>query len=296
MLIAQFSDIHLKPNGMLAYDVADTLTALKRTIDHINSLYPQPDVIIGTGDLADEGAPEAYELLSCLLAQLKSPLYLLPGNHDHKIRLQNAFPDHRYLRQTVTENGYFYICYAIDTYPIRLVGIDTATPGRHGGDLGPERLHWLENILSQKPHQPTVIFMHHPPFATAIGHMDKSGFEGRKGFEHLIQNHPQVERILCGHLHRPIFRCFGGTIASVCPGIGMQLKLDLRPEAPSGFVMEPPAIMLHMSNSLWDEDPVLLTHISLIEEKKGQFGGFHPFFKVVNPELNSSEEKNGGRS
>ncbi len=283
MLIAQFSDLHLKAGGMLAYDVADTLTALKRTIDHINSLDPQPDVIIGTGDLVDEGAQEAYGLLSGLLAQLKSPFFLLPGNHDHKTRLQNAFPDHKYLRQTITENGNCFICYTIDTYPIRLVGIDTATPGRHGGNIGTERLHWLENILDQEPHKPTIIFMHHPPFATAIGHMDKDVFEGRMDFEHLVQKNPQIERIVCGHLHRPIFRRFGGTIASVCPGIGMQISLDLRPEAPSGFVMEPPAIMLHLLDSFWGEDPVLLTHISLIEERDGQFGGFHPFFNVVNP-------------
>ncbi len=283
MLIAQFSDLHLKAGGILAYDVADTLTALKRTIAHINALDPRPDVIIGTGDLVDEGAQEAYELLSGLLAQLKSPVFLLPGNHDHKIRLQNAFPDHKYLRQTVTENGCFYICYTIDSYTIRLVGLDTATPGRHGGNLGPERLHWLDSVLSAAPRQPTVIFMHHPPFATAIGHMDKDGFEGRKDFEHVVQKHSQIERIVCGHLHRPIFRRFGGTIASVCPGIGMQIALDLRSEAPSGFIMEPPAIMLHLLDRFWDEDPVLLTHISLVEEKEGQFGGFHPFFNVVNP-------------
>ncbi|MDX2511113.1 MAG: phosphodiesterase [Desulfobacterales bacterium] len=283
MLIAQFSDLHLKAGGLLAYDVADTLSALKRTIDHINSLDPQPDVIIGTGDLVDEGAPEAYELLSGLLALLKSPFFLLPGNHDHKIRLQNAFPDHKYLRQTVMENGCFYICYTIDSYPIRLVGLDTATPGRHGGSLGPERLHWLDSVLSRDPSQPTIIFMHHPPFASAIGHMDKDGFEGRKDFEHLVQKHSQIERIVCGHLHRPIFRRFGGTIASVCPGIGMQIALDLRPEAPSGFIMEPPAVMLHLLDRSWDEDPVLLTHISLVEEKEGQFGGFHPFFNIVNP-------------
>lgn len=283
MLIAQFSDLHLKAGGLLAYDVADTLASLKRTIDHINSLDLQPDVIIGTGDLVDEGAQEAYDLLSGLLAQLKSPVFLLPGNHDHKIRLQNAFPKHKYLRQTVTENGNFYICYTIDDYPIRLVGLDTATPGRHCGNLGPERLHWLDTVLSQDPSRPTVIFMHHPPFATAIGHMDKDGFEGRKEFESLVQKHPQIERIVCGHLHRPIFRRFGGTVATVCPGIGMQIALDLSPEAPSGFIMEPPAIMLHLLDSSWDEDPVLLTHISIIEEKQGQFGGFHPFFNVVNP-------------
>jgi 3',5'-cyclic-AMP phosphodiesterase len=127
-----------------------------------------------------------------------------------------------------------------------------------------------------------VIFMHHPPFATGIGHMDGELFAGREEFARIIASHPNVERVLCGHIHRPVFRRFAGTVAAVCPGIGMQLVLDLRQEAPSAFVLEPPAMLLHLWNDLWDE-PSLLTHISIIETQPGQYGGPHPFFGVVSP-------------
>src|SRR3546814_16627066 len=88
--------------------------------------------------------------------------------------------------------------------------------------------------------------MHHPPFITGIAHMDAIGLlEGAAELEQIVAAHPNVERILCGHLHRTIFRRFGGTVASTCPGPAHQGALDLRPDGPSAFVMEPPGLHLH---------------------------------------------------
>jgi 3',5'-cyclic AMP phosphodiesterase CpdA len=282
MLIAQISDFHLKPEGVLAYDAADTAKLLARAVDHLNSLHPIPDLVLVTGDLVDEGAAESYTLLKRLLSPLKLPLFIVPGNHDHKGKLRDTFPEHKYLNQTLQEDGEHYICFTIEEFPVRMIGLDTVTPGEHGGGLGDKRLAWLDLTLADRPEAPTVIFMHHPPFASAIGHMDKELFSGRKELVRIIRKYQQVERILCGHVHRPVFRRFAGTIANICPGIGMQLVLDLRVEAPSAFIMEPPAIMLHIWTNLWGE-PALLTHISVIEEQPGQYKGPHPFFGVVSP-------------
>ena len=79
-----------------------------------------------------------------------------------------------------------------------------------------------------------------------------------------------------------MFRRFAGTCACVCPGIGMQLVLDLRKEAPSEFILEPPGVMLHFWADLWDEKS-FLTHISIVENYPGNYGDPHPFFDVVSP-------------
>jgi Icc-related predicted phosphoesterase len=171
----------------------------------------------------------------------------------------------------------------VENYSVRFIGLDTSTPGKHGGKLGPGRLAWLEQTLAKRPKVPTIIFMHHPPFASAIAHMDNDGFEGRRELGNLIEKYPNIDRLLCGHIHRAIVRRFGGTIAAVCPGIGMQLVLDFRAESPSAFIMEPPAIMLHFLANPWDDDSSLLTYISVIEERPMQYGGSHPFFDEVFP-------------
>lgn len=282
LVIAQISDFHLKPPGALAYGVADTAIALRRAVDHLNRLVPLPHAVLVTGDLVDEGAPASYRVLREILIGLRMPFFMVPGNHDHKGGLCAAFPDHRYLDGLAEADGRRALCYCIEEFALRLVGLDTVIPGEHGGGLNPGRLAWLDRVLSERPTAPTLVFMHHPPFASGIGHMDGEPFIRRDELAGLLRRHPQVERITCGHIHRAISRRFAGTVATVTPGIGMQLDLDLRPEAPSVFVMEPAGFLVHVWTDLWG-DPTLLTHVGTIPERPGQYGGPHPFFDVVSP-------------
>ncbi len=282
MLIAQISDFHLKPQGALAYNVADTAASLKCAVRHINHLRPLPDVVLITGDMADDGALESYQVLRKILESLEPAFFMVPGNHDHKEHLRAVFPEHAYLNGFMEPDGKRAVCYAVEHFPLRLVGIDTVIAGEHGGGLNPGRRSWLDAVLSRKPAAPTAIFMHHPPFASGIGHMDKDVFAGREELAAIIAKHPQVERLMCGHIHRAVCRRFAGTIATVCPGIGMQLVLDLQEESPAAFILEPPALILHVFTELWGEK-TLLTHVGIIPDSPDQYGGVHSFFDVVSP-------------
>ena len=283
MLIVQISDFHLLPRGELAYQAADTASALGKVVDHINGLVPIPDVVIVTGDVADGGRLDSYHLARELLAHLEMPVFIVPGNHDHKGRMAKVFSDHSYLRPNPGSSIGDFICYTIEEFSVRLIALDTVTPGDHGGGLGPRRLAWLEATLLERPDVPTLIFMHHPPFPSAVGHMDLEPFKHRKDLSKLIQCHSQVERLTCGHIHRSISLRFGGSVATVCPGVGMQIPMDLRPEAPSGFILGPAGILVHCFNDSWEDLPILLTHCDLVEDFQGQFGTFNPFFNVENP-------------
>ncbi len=283
MLIVQISDFHLLPRGELAYKAADTASSLRKVVDHINGLLPAPDVVIVTGDVADGGRLDSYQLARELLAPLEMPVFMVPGNHDHKGRMAKVFSEHSYLRPNPGNPIGDFICYTIEDFPVRLIALDTVTPGDHGGGLCPRRLAWLDTTLLERPDVPTLIFMHHPPFPSAVGHMDLEPFKHRKDLSKLIQCHPQVERLTCGHIHRSISLRYGGSVATVCPGVGMQIPMDLRPEAPSGFILSPAGILVHCFNDSWADSPMLLTHFDLVEDFQGQFGTFNPFFDVENP-------------
>src|SRR2546426_4627811 len=152
---------------------------------------------------------------------------------------------------------------------LRIVAIDTVIPGEDGGRLDDERLAWLEKILSLRRDKPTLLIMHHPPFPTLIGHMDRIGLSGSGALARVIARHPQGERVLCGHLHRPIQFRFAGTIASTCPSPAHQVALDLAPDAASAFRMEPPAFQLHA----WRKGVGVVSHTAYI----GDFAGPYPF-------------------
>jgi len=263
MLIAQITDTHIKPEGALAVQRVDTAASLARAVDHILHLETSPDLVFATGDLVDAGSPEEYERLRRLLAPLPMPVYLIPGNHDDRDALAAAFPDHAYLPR-----GGRFIQYVVEGYPVRLIALDTLVPGQVGGLLCAERLGWLAARLAETPVRSTVIFMHHPPFVTGIARMDAHGLANTGEFAELIGRHRHVQRIVCGHLHRPIQALVGGTLATTAPSTAHQVALDLEDE-PLAFTMEPPACQLHV----WSAETGLVTHTSYI----GQFDGPYLF-------------------
>jgi 3',5'-cyclic AMP phosphodiesterase CpdA len=264
MIIAQISDMHIRPDGRLAYRRVDTAWFLTRCVEQLSRMTPRPDIVLATGDLVDSGHPDEYRRLRELLAPLTMPVYLIPGNHDQREALVSEFADHAYLPR-----GGAFLHYVLEDYPLRLIGLDTILPGQTGGLMCEERVAWLAARLEEAPERPTVIFMHHPPFRTGIAHMDRVGLDGAQAMGAVVQRHPQVERVLCGHLHRPIQLRWHGTVVLTSPSTAHQVVLDLREEAPSAFAMEPPAFLVHV----WHEGTGLLTHTSYV----GEYPGPYPF-------------------
>jgi len=273
MIIAQLSDPHIIAPGMLfrapvgvtadgkrvSRDI-DTAAHLGRAVAAVNALVPRPDIAVVTGDLVDHGAPEEYDHLQSILAPLAMPVFVIPGNHDARAPLRAAFRDAGYLPR----DGFLH--YAIDDYPVRLIGLDTLVPDKHFGALCGERLGWVHAALAARPDRPTVILMHHPPFATGIDFMDRDRFDGAAALAAIIARHPQVERILCGHLHRAIDCRFAGTVAGTAPSTAHQIRLDLSPEARLSFVFEPPGYQLH----LW-RDGGLVSHTAVLGDWPGPY-------------------------
>jgi 3',5'-cyclic-AMP phosphodiesterase len=263
MLIAQISDMHVKADGELLYRRIDTAGYLERAVTHVNALDPRPDLVIATGDLVEGGKPEEYARLKRLLAPLAMPVHLIPGNHDARDALREVFPDHAYLPRTG------FLQYTIEDQPVRLIALDTLVPGKGYGALCAERLDWLEARLAESD-RPTILFMHHPPFDCGIDAFDGMKLnEGGEQLSALVRRHDNVERVMCGHVHRPIQVRWAGTMASIAPSTAHQATLDLHDKAPLSMTMEPPGLALH----LWRPGIGLVTHVSYI----GTYDGPSPF-------------------
>ena len=242
MLLCQISDMHIVRAGTLAYGKVDTPRMLERCVRQILALPRRPDALVATGDLTDHGAPEEYGLLAELLAPLAMPVYLAAGNHDERRALRAAFPDQPHLRG---DDG--FVQYVIEDGPVRLVVLDTVIPGRDGGELCARRLQWLDRTLAADD-RPTIVAQHHPPLTTGLRMMDRQSLANPDAEAALLRRHPQIERVICGHYHRPIQARFGGTLASVCPSTAQQLVLDLAPEAELRLTDEPAGFHLHYWN------------------------------------------------
>ena len=269
MLLAQITDLHIKRPGRLAYRKVDTSAYLRACIGKLNALRPCPDAVIITGDLADFGGVEEYRSLRGMLSALTMPYYLVVGNHDDRKALRAAFPDHAYLRGDSE-----YVQYTVDLGPLNLIALDTQDPPHSGGRLDGGRLDWLTSQLARYGGRSILIAMHHPPFVCGIGHMDAQGLDAHdaQALEHIVGAHSNIERLICGHVHRPIFTRFGGTIASICPSPSHQVAYDLAPGGPSAFVLEPPAFHVHARiGTRW------ITHTVYVDD----YGGHYPFYDAA---------------
>ena len=263
MLIVQISDPHVKREGELLYGRIDTQSFLERAVAHVNGLDPRPDIALVTGDLVDKAAPAEYANLKRLLSRLEIPFYLIPGNHDARDALREAFPEHTYLPQAG------FLQYVLDDQPLRLIALDTLVEGKGHGALCDERLDWLETRLKESD-RTTLLFMHHPPFDVGIAPLDAARLlEGGDRLETLVRAHGNIERVLCGHVHRPIQVRWAGTMASIAPSTAHQASLDLREGAKLSMTMDPPGVALH----LWRPGTGLVTHVSYV----GSYEGPRPF-------------------
>ncbi|HKM62691.1 MAG TPA: phosphodiesterase [Acidisphaera sp.] len=259
MIIAQLTDLHVRPRGEACYRVVETNMLTERAFRAVARLRPTPDVVLITGDVTDCGLPDEYALLKEMLARHLPHAYLIPGNHDRRANMIEA------LGCPVAETG--FIDYVIDAGPVRVVMLDTVVPGAGHGELRAAQLDWLDRTLADKRDTPTMIGMHHPPFLCGIGHIDAINLRNADAFAAVVARHRQVERIVCGHNHRTITARVGHAIATIAPSVGAQVMLEVRQDAPSAFVLEPPAYQIHA----WLPGAGFITHTACVDDYPGPF-------------------------
>jgi 3',5'-cyclic AMP phosphodiesterase CpdA len=269
MLIAQISDLHIRPEGQMAYAGLDTNAMTRAAIATVAALDPTPDCVLVTGDLTDCGRGEEYELVADMLAALPMPVFVVPGNHDRRDTMRDVLaPRLPYLRQDPD-----FLHYVVEDFPVRLIGLDTSEPGEDGGIICARREAWFAERLAEGDGRPTLVFMHHPPFPVGVHGMDIMMCRVGEGFRTLIEAHAEIERVACGHYHRPITTRFARTVGLVVPGVAHQVVLDLRPGEPNRFVFEPPAFAVHS----WSPATGIVSHVTPI----GDFGPSRDFVNDV---------------
>ena len=242
MLVAQISDPHVTVPGDSPGAGVDSFANLRRALAVVDALDPRPAGIVISGDLVEHGTRGEYRRLREALADAGLPVWLMTGNHDRRDMLLEVFPEIR------AHRGPWGLQYAIDAGPLRLLLLDSLVEGTSGGFLDDARLAWLDARLSERPEHATMVFVHHPPVATGLVHIDSSMLANGDALGEVIGRHRQVMRVASGHIHRSLACEFGGTTLTVCPSTAHQFVLDLRDGGRIVPVAEEPALQLHRWN------------------------------------------------
>lgn len=247
MLIAQITDMHL------GFQPADPNELNRKRLDSVIEALCEdgrvPDLLLATGDLAEHGTVASYATLRRLFEDLPFPVWPIPGNHDLRGNFREVFDD------LPIAPGDSDVRYTIEAGPLRIVMVDTLEEGRHGGAFDEGRAAWLDHTLAAEPGRPTLVALHHPPLESGNAWMSEdSDALWVERLRTVIARHPQVIRLLSGHLHRGMLTGFGGTTLSVCPATAPQVALDFRgldtarPDGRDMIVAESPGFALHYWN------------------------------------------------
>src|SRR5262249_29791686 len=107
-------------------------------------------------------------------------------------------------------------------------------------------LGWLDAELARAPEQPTLLAMHHPPASTGVAPWDEIGLptSDRAALEAVVARHPQVQRVVAGHIHQPLVATLAGRPRLAIPSTYVQARLDFTaPEIQLG--PGPPGFAIH---------------------------------------------------
>jgi 3',5'-cyclic-AMP phosphodiesterase len=246
--IAQISDPHV------GIERADTIRGLEQAVTAVARIDPEPVAVLLTGDLTRDGAPEEYELVRELLAPLAMPVHPIPGNHDRRENLGEAFSDHEAVAATSE-----FLDYTVDCGPVRVINIDTSIERQPGGAIGAERIAWIEDELDAAADRPAILAMHHAPVGVGLDEFDEIGLaqEDREALVELFERGPAPELIVTGHIHRAATAQIGRVPAFICPSTHQQVVLDLRRREKLQMGDDPPAIAVHLHGA----DPKLVSHV-----------------------------------
>ncbi|MEV6657848.1 metallophosphoesterase [Nocardia fluminea] len=197
LTIVQITDTHLRPEGELLHGV-DTAANLTAVLDRLREFGQRVDVLIFSGDLSDNGSPEAYRRLRAAVepvaAELGAEVVYAMGNHDER----TAFGIELLGRDTVDPDLPHDQC--VEIAGVRIIVLDSTTPFQHDGKLEPEQLAWLADELRTPAPHGTVLVVHHPPLRSPLATLDFLRLKDAEQLAEVVAG-TDVRMILCGHNH-----------------------------------------------------------------------------------------------
>jgi 3',5'-cyclic-AMP phosphodiesterase len=198
--IVQITDIHLLADLEATLWGIKTEDSFRAVLAEVANLDLQPDLLILTGDLTQDGDRAAYERLRDTLMPLAIDTYCLAGNHDDLVLLPDILKgDHLFAANAADLN---LATRRIERGNWQFLFLNSVIVGEVDGWLSDENLTWLERQLQTYPDQPALIAFHHPALPIGCAWMDCIALRNQQEFWQICDRFPQVQVVINGHAHQ----------------------------------------------------------------------------------------------
>jgi len=192
--VLQISDTHLHGAADSRMRGVTTYATLLSVLDHVRRDRRWPvDVVLATGDIVQDESRAGYERFRATLEPLGVPVLSIPGNHDDPK-----------LMSEILNSGAFQFGGELRHGPWSIVLLSTFLAGEDAGGLGPARLQGLRKALAVHVGQHVLVAMHHHPLPMGSTWLDGVALRDAKDFWQIIDAHPDVRGVVCGHVHQAL--------------------------------------------------------------------------------------------
>lgn len=233
--VLQLTDLHLmceREKTMRGVRTHDALVEVMRFIDAgVRSGRWDVDHIVISGDLTHDEQLATYETLRELLGEWIPRCRLIPGNHDDRALMRRVFPE------LVPQDGEF-ITFSFQAGGCRLIGLDSHVDGDGAGHISANQVGWLAEQLTVHRTEPTILFVHHPPFLIQSAWLDNVSLREPGPLLELVASFPQVRAISAGHVHQQYRGRLGRIELLTTPSTAVQYRAEEVPVCdpiPPGF-------------------------------------------------------------
>jgi len=234
--VLHLSDTHATAGGFDA-DGVDALAALDRILldcRHLTGL----DLVVVTGDIADDGSAEGCALVRERVGRFAAgrgiPHVYATGNHDRRPGFTTALGS-GHLDAQDRDAG--LLLPGLDDERaavsmaggLRVITLDSLVPGSGYGMVSRAQLSALATQLRDPAPAGTVLALHHPPVHTPTAPWtSEAGLRNRDELAAVVAG-TDVAAVLCGHFHLQLSGRLGGAAVWATPGVVTRIDLTAPP-------------------------------------------------------------------
>ncbi len=196
------SDTHIHPDK--DFEVHDRVPYrnAESLVDTLRGLSTRPDFIVHTGDVTNDGQPEAYALATQLLDTLGVPVYYAVGNHDDPDQFKELPMGDR---TAVAEH---FVSYTFDIEDERFIMLQSQGPREEiggSGRLSAGQLDFLREQIESASGRISIFLHHCPLHLDCDWHDDRIDLlNGDELHEALVPFADRVRGVFFGHIHRGV--------------------------------------------------------------------------------------------
>lgn len=192
LLIIQITDPHLRKEEDGKLLGMNTRSSLDAVLQLIKQNHSMPDVVLATGDLAQDGSTEAYQCFEEKVKTFDCPVFWFSGNHDNREAMRDVANGSGALEKVVRMGKWQFIF------------LDSLLDGQVHGHLADAELKLLDEALSERPDLHSLVSFHHHPVDIDCEWLDAIGLKNREQLLSIIDSHSNVRCLLWGHIHQEI--------------------------------------------------------------------------------------------